>query len=273
MFAQRARDNLACVAFCALVGGQDELVFDGHSFVVDHTGETIARAAQFREDLLVCDVDLRPPAPPACARPATRRARARAAPRRRVAVLAGRCPRRRRRATRSPAPGALARAARAGRGRGLRRARRSACTTTSRRTASQHVVLGLSGGIDSALVACLAVDALGAERVSAAIMPSRYSSSETQEDARALAAALGVRVARAADRAGRWTPTSDTLAPEFEGRDARPHRGEPAGAHPRQPADGAVEQVRLARARRPATSRRCRSATRRSTATSPAASP
>src|ERR1700682_4811221 len=58
MFAQRARDNLACVAFCGLVGGQDELVFDGHSCVVDHTGQTIARAAQFREELLVCDVDL-----------------------------------------------------------------------------------------------------------------------------------------------------------------------------------------------------------------------
>src|SRR6202035_4096867 len=58
MFAQRARDNLACVAFCALVGGQDELLFDGHSFVVDHPGETIARAAQFAEDRLICDVDL-----------------------------------------------------------------------------------------------------------------------------------------------------------------------------------------------------------------------
>ncbi len=58
MFAQRARDNLACVAFCALVGGQDELIFDGHSFVVDHTGQTIARAAQFEEQLLICDVDL-----------------------------------------------------------------------------------------------------------------------------------------------------------------------------------------------------------------------
>ena len=56
-----------------------------------------------------------------------------------------------------------------------------------------HVVLGLSGGIDSALVACLAADALGAQRVSAAIMPSPYSSSATQNDARALAGALGVR--------------------------------------------------------------------------------
>src|ERR671937_2338282 len=57
MIAQRARDNLAAVAFCALVGGQDELVFDGHSFVVDHDGEVIARAPQFAEELLVCDVD------------------------------------------------------------------------------------------------------------------------------------------------------------------------------------------------------------------------
>jgi NAD+ synthase (glutamine-hydrolysing) len=55
-----------------------------------------------------------------------------------------------------------------------------------------HVLLGLSGGIDSALVACLAVDALGGQRVSAAVMPSRYSSEETQHDARALAGVLGV---------------------------------------------------------------------------------
>ena len=55
------------------------------------------------------------------------------------------------------------------------------------------VVLGLSGGIDSALVACLAVDALGPERVNVAIMPSPYSSAATQEDARALARALGLR--------------------------------------------------------------------------------
>jgi NAD+ synthase (glutamine-hydrolysing) len=57
----------------------------------------------------------------------------------------------------------------------------------------QHVVLGLSGGIDSALVACLAADALGYERVSAAVMPSPYSSASTQDDARALADALGLR--------------------------------------------------------------------------------
>ena len=58
LFAQRARENGTHIAFCALVGGQDELVFDGHSFVLDPTGATIARAAQFEEDVLVCELDL-----------------------------------------------------------------------------------------------------------------------------------------------------------------------------------------------------------------------
>jgi NAD+ synthase (glutamine-hydrolysing) len=191
MFAQRARDNLACVAFCGLVGGQDELVFDGHSCVVDHTGQTIARAAQFREELLICDVDLDASAA-ARLRETGHRPVARSASGARAEIL-------------PPVPGA-------------------GTTATPSAPAAQpiaeliapveaevyaaltlglhdyvekngfdHVVLGLSGGIDSALVACLAVDALGSERVSTAVMPSRFSSSATQEDARALARALGVR--------------------------------------------------------------------------------
>ncbi|HEY7933784.1 MAG TPA: nitrilase-related carbon-nitrogen hydrolase, partial [Solirubrobacteraceae bacterium] len=78
MLCQRARENVACVAFCALVGGQDELVFDGHSCVIDHTGRTLARARQFQEDLLICDVDLKAAAAArlrdASHRPAARRA-------------------------------------------------------------------------------------------------------------------------------------------------------------------------------------------------------
>src|ERR1017187_8470374 len=61
MVTQRAREHAAAFAFCALVGGQDELVFDGHSFVVDHTGALLARAAQFEEELLICEVDLGAP--------------------------------------------------------------------------------------------------------------------------------------------------------------------------------------------------------------------
>ena len=190
MFAQRARENLACVAFCGLVGGQDELVFDGHSCVIDHTGTTIARAAQFKEELLVCDVDLdaaaaarlRDPSQ----RPAVRRSEHRArllpalpapAPPERAPAKAG-----------GPLAEPLAPVEAEVYG-----ALTLGLHDYVRKNGFERVVLGLSGGIDSALVACLAVDALGSERVNAAIMPSPYSSPDTQGDARALAAALGLR--------------------------------------------------------------------------------
>ncbi len=189
MFAQRARDSGAAVAFCALVGGQDELVFDGHSCVIDHTGAVIARASQFEEELLVCDVDLRPAAAArlrdAGHRPAARRTR------HEVAVLA-----------RLPRPGGSGAATAPGpRVAELLRPEEAevyAALTLGLRdyvekNGFEHVVLGLSGGIDSALVACLAVDALGPERVTLTIMPSPHSSQETQNDARALAAALGTQ--------------------------------------------------------------------------------
>ncbi len=218
MFAQRARDNLACVAFCALVGGQDELVFDGHSFVIDHTGETIARAAQFREELLICDVDLE-----AAAAARLREAGHRASTRSpiggggsgRVAVLPGL------RATAQagtggrPVGGPLAELLQP------IEAEVYAALTLGlhdyvEKNGFGHVVLGLSGGIDSALVACLAVDALGAERVSVAIMPSQFSSSATQEDARALAAALGVQVHELAIEPV-YDTYAETLGGAFEG--------------------------------------------------------
>jgi NAD+ synthase (glutamine-hydrolysing) len=189
MFAQRGRDNLAFVAFCALVGGQDELVFDGHSFVVDHTGQTIARAAQFREELLVCDVDLDRAAAARLRDPGHR-------PAARSGALAAR--------VLSPLPlpvhdpklpAAVGVSALATPLAPLEAEVYAALTLGLRdyveKNGFQHVLLGLSGGIDSALVACLAADSLGAARVSAAVMPSRYSSSETQHDARALAGKLG----------------------------------------------------------------------------------
>jgi NAD+ synthase (glutamine-hydrolysing) len=203
MFAQRARDNLACIAFCGLVGGQDELVFDGHSCVLDHTGRTIARAAQFQEELLVCDVDLEAAAA-ARLRDPSQRSAARRSEQRVVAL--------------PPLPALEP----------VRQVSGSALDAPARATAPYtpigpltepltpveaevyaalslglrdyvdkngfaHVVLGVSGGIDSALVACLAADALGIGRVSAVIMPSPYSSSSTQADARALTAALGLQ--------------------------------------------------------------------------------
>ncbi len=190
MFAQRARDSLAVVAFCALVGGQDELLFDGQSFVVDHTGQTIARAGQFEEQLLVCDVDLDAAAAARQRDPSQRPAARRSE--QRVALL--------------PAlptvPGTAAITNHAGPiaetlapvEAEVYAALMLGLRDYVEKNGFERVVLGVSGGIDSALVACLAVDALGSDRVSATIMPSPYSSSATQHDARALAQTLGVRV-------------------------------------------------------------------------------
>jgi NAD+ synthase (glutamine-hydrolysing) len=183
LFAQRAREHAVHVAFCGLVGGQDELVFDGHSFVLDPTGVTLARAAQFQEELLVCDLDLasepagRPPraltTPPAPALPPLPTAPTPPPP---------------------PSPPTSLTPPLAPLEAEIYSALCLGLHDYVQKNGFTHVVLGLSGGIDSALVGCVAADALGPERVSATIMPSPYSSSATQEDARALAAALGVRV-------------------------------------------------------------------------------
>jgi NAD+ synthase (glutamine-hydrolysing) len=159
MFAQRARDNLACVAFCGLVGGQDELVFDGHSCAVDHTGATIARAPQFEEALLVCDVDL-DAAAAARLRDASHRPAARRSPR--AAAVLPSPPPAVPAASGAPAdpPPALAELLQPVEAEVYRALSLGLYDYVSK-NGFQHVVLGLSGGIDSALVACLAADALG----------------------------------------------------------------------------------------------------------------
>ena len=131
--------------------------------------------------------------------------------------------------------------------RSARSTRRSpwASATTCEKNGFEAVVLGLSGGIDSALVAMVAADALGPERVSCVVMPSPHSSDETQADARAIAANLGAEPDRAADRRPDGGLRARARRPLRRHR-ARDRRGEPAGADPGQPADGALEQVRLA---------------------------
>jgi NAD+ synthase (glutamine-hydrolysing) len=166
LFAQRARETGAWIAFCALVGGQDELVFDGHSFVLDAHGETVARGVQFEEELLVCELDL----PPLGGEE--------------EGALPG--------AEDRLAPRARARAPISSEEQEVYEALLLGLRDYVDKNRFGGVVLGLSGGIDSALVACLATDALGAGRVNVAVMPSPHSSLETQRDARALARALGV---------------------------------------------------------------------------------
>ena len=142
-----------------------------------------------------------------------------------------------------------------------------------RKNGFTDVVIGLSGGIDSSLVAVIAVDALGAEHVHGVLMPSRYST-------RPLAHRRRAAVRRAWASSYRTIPIEpahaaflDMLAPCFAGPRARPHRGEPAEPHPGRAPDGAVQQVRLAGADHRQQERDGRRATRRSTATRPAASP
>jgi NAD+ synthase (glutamine-hydrolysing) len=147
LFGELARSYGAHFAFANLVGGQDELVFDGQSLLIGPGGEVLARAAQFEEELLVCDLGA--VAPCRVAEP--------------LSDLA-------------EVYGALVL--------GLR--------DYVHKNGFEHVGIALSGGIDSALVALLAVDALGRERVTCVVMPSPHSSSGTQGDARNIAADLGV---------------------------------------------------------------------------------
>jgi NAD+ synthase (glutamine-hydrolysing) len=188
MVTQRAREHAAAFAFCALVGGQDELVFDGHSFVVDHTGALLARAGQFEEELLVCDVDLGAPLSERRRRSAHRALARDGAP---AVELLAQLPSR-------PAPaGAAATRIAALLEPAAAEIYAALCCGLRdyvRKNGFAHVVLGLSGGVDSALVATLAVDALTPSQVSAVVMPSPFSSAQTQDDARALALRLGVEV-------------------------------------------------------------------------------
>jgi NAD+ synthase (glutamine-hydrolysing) len=185
MLVQRARDNLCAVAFCNMVGGQDELVFDGHSVVLDHEGSVLARGPQFATALTLCTVDLQAAATARLRDTRLRPPVRRALPDVRQLPALERAPRE---------PGRLG-----GEVAALLEPEAEVYAALClgvrdyvEKNGFSHVVLGLSGGIDSTLVTLVAVDALGADRVTCVVMPSRYSSEGTQSDARALAASLGV---------------------------------------------------------------------------------
>ena len=190
MISTRASDNGVVVCYVNAVGGQDELVFDGHSVIFDERGDLIARAPQFQEAMLLCDVDVE-------------------------GVMQARMhdPRRRKerydlhrsgRAVKIPVSEAA-----------LTPSKPAIVTTTAplrapdaevyealtlglgdyiRKTGFETVLVGLSGGIDSSLVAAIAADALGPEHVVGVSMPSRFSSEHSKSDAHALAENLGIRI-------------------------------------------------------------------------------
>ncbi|HEY1360462.1 MAG TPA: nitrilase-related carbon-nitrogen hydrolase, partial [Thermoleophilaceae bacterium] len=179
MLVQRARDSLVSVVFCNLIGGQDELVFDGHSVVIDQDGELVARAPQFEEAVVTCAVD-----PGAVAAARLRDPRHRSAKRR---DSAGATCLARLELEGAPGPeevgGDLAELV--GPEEEVYAALRTGLHDYVEKNRFERVVLALSGGIDSALTALIAADALGADRVTCVSLPSPYSSEGTRADARA----------------------------------------------------------------------------------------
>src|SRR5438874_12116110 len=169
MFRTRARDNAVYVAFCNTVGGQDELIFDGHSHVIDDEGVVLARAAGFEEALLVVDVD---PSAGVARRLTDARRRALAQDRGdlgAVSVIHVGSPKQPANGTKAspeivPFEPELEQ---------MRRALELGLANYVRKNGFSEVVVGVSGGIDSALVAAIAAEALGPEHVHCVLMTAR----------------------------------------------------------------------------------------------------
>jgi len=157
LIQKNARDNRVFISYTNMVGGQDELVFDGRSMLVDRSGCVIARAKAFEEDLLISDIVLDPAKKEKISNPTGQ-----------ISSLLKK--------TEEVYQALLL---------GLK--------DYVNKNGFKKVAIGLSGGIDSALVAALAVDALGKDNVTGLFMPSRYSSKRSADDAKRLASNLGIR--------------------------------------------------------------------------------
>src|SRR2546426_1413833 len=177
MVATRAADDLVCVAYVNMVGGQDELVFDGASLIVNEHGQCVARGRQFEEDFVVADLDLEAVFHARLHDPRRRKEKLRAgeaAPRIVLPALpaAAQVP-----PVEPPTVAPLERVEE------VFRALVLGTRDYVRKNGFARVVIGLSGGIDSSLVAAIAVEALGRENVAGVGMPSPYSSAGTRRDA------------------------------------------------------------------------------------------
>ena len=178
----RAEDNVCFVVYANLVGGNDELVFDGRSMVVDPLGEVIARAKAFEEDLLIVSLDLEKVRRRRLLDLRWREAGKEAEPiSPSFTVELPERPFFEPRVEPSPSEEEE-----------IYRAVVLGTRDYVKKSGFEKVVVGLSGGIDSSLTACVAVDALGKENVLGIFMPSRFTSKESFEDAKALANNLGI---------------------------------------------------------------------------------
>lgn len=210
LVSTRAADSHCAVVYVNQVGGQDELVFDGGSFVMDHEGALLARAPQFAEDVMIVDV----PVPPAYRKrlldPRGRVTHAllptvevTSAPRRTVAPTEPPL---------SPITEPLS----------TDKELYDALVLGTRdyclKNGFSDVVIGLSGGIDSTIVACIAADALGPDHVHGVSMPSRYSSDHSKSDAALLAENLGIDY-RTISIEPAFAAYQEMLSDDFEGRE------------------------------------------------------
>ena len=192
MLSTRAFDNIVILAYLNTVGGQDELVFDGHSLILDQDGNVIIRGKQFKEDLIIADLNLE-----------GIMMKRRHAPRRRqevmklekgsvekITVSRKKMSHKEKRLPVRPKAGYRTFDT-------MEEVYTALILGTSdyvKKNGFKGVVIGLSGGIDSSLVASIAADALNAQNVNGLFMPSPYTSKGSREDAYALADNLGIRV-------------------------------------------------------------------------------
>ncbi len=177
LLSRRARENDVTIAYNNMVGGQDELVFDGQGMVVDPSGKVVARAKAFEEDLLVVDLEFggqkaivkKSNAVETLTLEPLKRAKPGVITRRRLKPLPEHSQE-------------------------VLQALLLGTRDYVRKNGFKQVCIGLSGGIDSALVAAIAVRALGAKNVIGVFMPSMYTSPESRVDAALLAKNLGINL-------------------------------------------------------------------------------
>ena len=213
MIATRATDNVAIFAYNNLVGGQDELVFDGHSLLIDERGNMITRGKQFEEDFIVADLDIE----------AVFRARLHDPRWRKESPLIGKTGWQQTKTIVSQTPSngpkpplkprhitALDPAAE------VYQALVLGTRDYIHKNGFQKVVIGLSGGVDSAIVATIAVDALGKDNVIGISMPSRYSSTGSVTDTQKLTQNLGITL-KTIPIEKPFQAYLDTLAESFAG--------------------------------------------------------
>jgi NAD+ synthase (glutamine-hydrolysing) len=189
MLSTRASDNAVIIAYLNMVGGQDELVFDGHSVVVNERGEVICRGKQFEEDLIVVDLNLDAVFMQRLHDP-RRRQEAVAVEKSKSEriVISREQPRKTKKRLPEREHSALSPTEEIYRALVL-----GTCDYVTKNN-FRETVIGLSGGIDSSIVATIAVDALGKDRVKGLFMPSPYSSKASREDAVELAGNLGIEI-------------------------------------------------------------------------------